>query len=656
MKILIIDDEPYVEPLIKGWFRGTGYEFDYLENGRPLMSNGADLIDQYDLVLLDKQMPEVDGLELGKRLRELYPNLVTIMVTGYESTDALVAAFRDCGFDDYISKPFDSRKLQDALLRSQKLIQQRKAYSSEYQLNETLRLRSVERPRDLVGDSLSFQEMMALIHKFAPLDGPVLIRGETGTGKELVAREVYKHSRRSKGPFVAVNCGAIPAELFESELFGHEKGSFTGAIGKKEGLVKLADGGTLFLDEIGDTPLPLQVKLLRMLQEGEILPVGSTKTMKVNVRVISATNQALEDLVRARQFREDLLYRLNVFAVGVPSLRERRDDIPLLAQHFVEKNNNLNPQVQRISAEAREWLMEQPWEGNIRELENVVQRACALAEQEELMPRDFGAMPRSIIAPLAKLGSVQDFPEPPNYRSVEPSPGHSSGYSQLWDAFEEHGCKLWKVRDLEVVKGRLREILEGGEYVKFGHFGRIQTLQDQDLEVSLSYVSPITQSIEELEVRFQFFNEDSMAQAPISPTLKFRADHIRLESVVQPVKKGLPDTYLFNLLYPTRHRNQTISISQQHVIRALVLRYAQLDIPPRPLKKIFGEVMEFLVDEEMVGSLHVLPHDGLEAMRGCLCSKAHVFSGFSSKLKANPDLIRGEILKVFSGYRIQEAA
>ncbi|MGA0405407.1 MAG: sigma-54-dependent transcriptional regulator, partial [bacterium] len=302
MRILIIDDEPYVEALIKGWFRSSDHELNFLQSGAPLMREDATFVKKYDVVIIDKQLPEVDGLQIGKHLKENYPELVTIMVTGFESTETLVSAFRDSHFDDYISKPFDSRKLQDSLLRAQRLVEERHALTSEYKLNESLRLRTIETPKQLVGQSPRFLEMMALIEKFAPLDGPILIRGETGTGKELVAREIYKRSRRQHGSFVPVNCGAIPAELFESELFGHEKGAFTGAIGKKEGLVKLADGGTLFLDEIGDTPLALQVKLLRMLQEGEILSVGSNRQQKVNVRVISATNQKLEDQIKVKDF------------------------------------------------------------------------------------------------------------------------------------------------------------------------------------------------------------------------------------------------------------------------------------------------------------------------------------------------------------------
>ncbi|MEK9562801.1 MAG: sigma 54-interacting transcriptional regulator, partial [Deltaproteobacteria bacterium] len=247
MRILIIDDEPYVEALIKGWFRSSEHELNFLQSGAPLMHEGATFVKKYDVVIIDKQLPEVDGLQIGKHLKENYPELVTIMVTGFESTETLVSAFRDSHFDDYISKPFDSRKLQDSLLRAQRLVEERHALTSEYKLNESLRLRTIETPKQLVGQSPRFLEMMALIEKFAPLDGPILIRGETGTGKELVAREIYKRSRRQHGSFVPVNCGAIPAELFESELFGHEKGAFTGAIGKKEGLVKLADGGTLFL-------------------------------------------------------------------------------------------------------------------------------------------------------------------------------------------------------------------------------------------------------------------------------------------------------------------------------------------------------------------------------------------------------------------------
>ncbi|MEC8544655.1 MAG: sigma-54 dependent transcriptional regulator, partial [SAR324 cluster bacterium] len=389
MRILIIDDEPYVEALIKGWFRSSEHELNFLQSGATLMREGATFVKKYDVVIIDKQLPEVDGLQIGKHLKENYPGLVTIMVTGFESTETLVSAFRDSHFDDYISKPFDSRKLQDSLLRAQRLVEERHALTSEYKLNESLRLRTIETPKQLVGQSPRFLEMMALIEKFAPLEGPILIRGETGTGKELVAREIYKRSRRQHGSFVPVNCGAIPAELFESELFGHEKGAFTGAIGKKEGLVKLADGGTLFLDEIGDTPLALQVKLLRMLQEGEILSVGSNRQQKVNVRVISATNQKLEDQIKVKDFREDLLYRLNVFTIYLPPLRERQEDLPMLIQHFIQKNSTLNPRVVGVDPNALEMLSHWPWEGNIRELENVIQRTCALAESEYLRPEDF---------------------------------------------------------------------------------------------------------------------------------------------------------------------------------------------------------------------------------------------------------------------------
>ena len=662
MRILIIDDEPYVEALIKGWFRSSEHELNFLQSGAPLMHEGATFVKKYDVVIIDKQLPEVDGLQIGKHLKENYPELVTIMVTGFESTETLVSAFRDSHFDDYISKPFDSRKLQDSLLRAQRLVEERHALTSEYKLNESLRLRTIETPKQLVGQSPRFLEMMALIEKFAPLDGPILIRGETGTGKELVAREIYKRSRRQHGSFVPVNCGAIPAELFESELFGHEKGAFTGAIGKKEGLVKLADGGTLFLDEIGDTPLALQVKLLRMLQEGEILSVGSTRQQKVNVRVISATNQKLEDQIKVKDFREDLLYRLNVFTIYLPPLRERQEDLPMLIQHFIQKNNTLNPRVVGVDPNALEMLSHWPWEGNIRELENVIQRTCALAESEYLRPEDFKEIYHELVKGQPKFVVPKDIG---NEESVEVSSSAGSPFTlissnrsfakhseQLWHVFRENNWKLWQLDNRDEARQMLTEWLETATYVKVGHFGRIQTARDQVLPVRISYLNPETCRIEQIAINFGFYCEDSLAEAPVSASFEFARENGQCHQVYQPVKKGLPDTYFFNLLYRNRHRNQTISISPQHIIRALVLRYAQMDTPVRPLKKVFDNVMEFLIDEEVVEQFPYLPHDGLEAMRGCLCSKAHVFSGFSSRLKANPNLVAQEVRKVFPDYSL----
>ena len=248
---------------------------------------------------------------------------------------------------------------------------------------------AIKRRFGVVGNAPALDRALSVAAQVATTDISVLVLGESGTGKESMPRIVHQFSARKHGPYVAVNCGAIPAELFESELFGHEKGAFTGAIGKKEGLVKLADGGTLFLDEIGDTPLALQVKLLRMLQEGEILSVGSNRQQKVNVRVISATNQKLEDQIKVKDFREDLLYRLNVFTIYLPPLRERQEDLPMLIQHFIQKNSTLNPRVVGVDPNALEMLSHWPWEGNIRELENVIQRTCALAESEYLRPEDF---------------------------------------------------------------------------------------------------------------------------------------------------------------------------------------------------------------------------------------------------------------------------
>jgi len=292
MRILVVDDESLAATLTKGWLIPLGHEIDSVINGKSLLT--AKQAENYDDILIDKQMPDIDGLVLGKQLKEKHPHLVTIMTTGFETQETLIHAFRDSHFDDYLSKPFQVRHLQDALLRAQNLIRERKALSNAYQLNQALRLKTIESSQDFIGRCAQIQKVFQMVEKVAQLDVAILIMGETGTGKEMLAREIYKRSHLGRFPFVAVNCAAIPSELFESELFGHEKGAFTGAYEKKEGLLKLADGGTLFLDEVGEISIQLQVKLLRFLQEGEILPVGGNKTIKVKTRIISATNKNLE--------------------------------------------------------------------------------------------------------------------------------------------------------------------------------------------------------------------------------------------------------------------------------------------------------------------------------------------------------------------------
>ncbi len=672
MKLLVIDDEPHVGALVKGWLKPLGYEVEFVTNSNAVLHSSKYDLKQFDVVLIDKQMPGTDGLEVGLEIKKQFPDLVTIMTTGYETRETLIQAFRDSRFDDYLSKPFASAQLQDALLRARNLVQERRALSNEYRLNQALRIRSVEIPKELVGQSPSFQNALKLVEKVSPLDVTVLIHGETGTGKEMVAREIYKSSRRHLGPFVPVNCGAIPSELFESELFGHEKGAFTGAFEKKEGLFKLAHGGTLFLDEIGEMPLPMQVKLLRVIQEQEILPVGSQKPIKVNVRLLSATNRDLNVEIQHGRFREDLFYRLNTFSVHLPPLRERQEDIPLLVHHFLEKYSNLNPQVQGILMETVTLLCQWPWKGNIREMENLIQRAVALTEQPYLTPEDFPEIknneppvppsintvapavfssPNPQVPPSNPAFNIFDFPQSTNPSSSSPDPSLPRNHEALWDVFQQHQCRLWQFANPLEIQEHLKHILDQAEYLKVAHFGRIRTPNSEQWPVDLTYVNPISCSVEQKRIVFHFLSEppgksnQTKTSSP-SPIQEKSSNTI----IHQLVAKGLPDSYLFNLLYPPMRRNQLISVAPQHVIRALVLRYAQTYAPNKPLKRIFADVMPYFIDKQLADQIPGIPYDGIEAIRACLCSKVHVFSGISSKLKAYPPMITEEIQKVFPDY------
>ncbi len=657
MKILVIDDDPAAGALIKGWLKPYEFQIEYMRLSRDALKPGANL-KQFDLIIIDKQMPELDGLQLGKKLKEDFPNLVTIMTTGYETRETLIAAFRDSRFDDYLSKPFNQNQLQDALLRAQNIIYERKALSNEYQLNQAFRSRSVERPHELIGQSRRLQEVITLVSKVSPLDIPVLIRGETGTGKELIARSIYNQSPRNRGPFVTVNCGAIPQDLFESELFGHEKGAFTGAFEKKEGLIKLAHGGTLFLDEIGDMSLSLQVKMLRVLQENEIMSIGGKKPTKVDVRFISATNRNLEEMIKTGDFREDLLYRINTFTVQLPPLRERTEDIPALTQYLIEQNSHLNPGIQGIDPSALNMLQYWQWKGNIRELENTIQRAIALTNNDHLKCEDFpeiynsplleAALEKMPAPSLVGLTSGKDLDKtPPAFFENTPLfsasiPAVAQDQERLWELFIKHDHKLWKILNPQEVYQSYSRILEHAEYIKIGHFARIQSKSEEPLKLHLSYLNPVSAKIEEQHIVF-FLNHDCDYSSVITHQKDSR-------TLFQPILKGLPDTYLFNLLYPSAQRRHSIAISPQHIIRALILRYAQIQPKVKPLKKIFAEVMDFVTPLNLQQQYPVLSTDGVEAMRGFLCSKVHIFSGYSRQLKRSPELIASEIRKVFPLY------
>jgi two-component system response regulator PilR (NtrC family) len=323
----------------------------------------------------------VDVLRAAK---EIQPDTIVILITAYASTESAIEALK-LGAYDYIIKPFDVEEmrivLKNALERRQL---ERENTLLKRELKETSRF------DDLIGESPAMEEVRAMLDRVAGTSSTILISGDSGTGKELAARAIHRRSPRRSKQFVSINCGALPDELLESELFGHVKGSFTGAVATKKGLFEVADGGTIFLDEIGDTSPAMQIKLLRVLQEREIRRVGGTEQLEVDVRVIAATNQDLETLVRERRFREDLFYRINVIAIKMPSLREKREDIPVLANHFLAKYTRImGKKIKEITPEAMRQLMEYGWPGNVRELENVLERAVALESTDRILPASF---------------------------------------------------------------------------------------------------------------------------------------------------------------------------------------------------------------------------------------------------------------------------
>ncbi len=394
--VLVVDDEEPLRQLLSVILRDAGYE-------ARAVSSAADALKElaardYDLVLTDVRMPRTDGIALLRELHRLQPDLTVVVMSAYGSHDAALEAMK-AGAYDYLSKPF---KPDDVVLLL------RKAEERERLRRENRRLRAElaggYHPEHLVGASAAMQDVLRQLRKVAPQKTTVLVEGESGTGKELVARALHELSPRASLPFVAVNCGAIPAELMESELFGHVKGAFTDAARDKRGLAAEADGGTLFLDEVGELPLALQVKLLRLLQEEELRPVGDTRSRRVDVRVVAATGRTLRAAVERGEFREDLFWRLNVVAVRLPPLRERPEDIPLLADHFLARLRRLRPELpsMSLSGEAREALLAHRWPGNVRELEHAIERAVVLAEGpvigEEELPESVRERPRGAAA------------------------------------------------------------------------------------------------------------------------------------------------------------------------------------------------------------------------------------------------------------------
>lgn len=381
-RILIVDDELVVRDSLDKWFASEGYETGSAASAREALL--AVQQQHWDLALVDIKMPGMDGIELQKRLRAADPNLTVIIMTGYASVETAVQALKQ-GAYDYITKPIDPDELVHLVANA---IAHKRDREELLKLKENLE--EIYPETQLIGTSPLMKRVLELIQMVAPTDTTVLISGESGTGKELVARAIHAAGPRRYMPMVVIHCGALTETLLESELFGHERGAFTGAQYRKKGKFEVADGGTVFLDEISDISLKTQTDLLRVLQEKEIVRVGSNQPVKVDFRCIAATNKNLEELVRAGTFRPDLFYRLNVFRIDLPPLRERREDIPLLADHFLRKfAAAMNRPVPRLSPKALDVLLAYDWPGNVRELENAIERAMVIGRGDEIEPDAF---------------------------------------------------------------------------------------------------------------------------------------------------------------------------------------------------------------------------------------------------------------------------
>ena len=378
--LLVVDDEPGMREFLEIMLRKEEYNVKVASNGE----EAIDMLQKetFDLAIVDIQMPGVNGIEVLKNTRENHPNTTIIMITAFASHESAIEAMK-LGAYDYITKPF---KIDEIKLVISKALDKKNLEQENTRLKKELE--SKYGFENIIGTSSAIKQIFALIKRVSELKVNVLITGESGTGKELVARAIHYSGNRSEGPFIPVNCGAIPETLIESEFFGHAKGAFTGANRDKKGLFEDASGGTLFLDEIGDLPLHLQVKLLRVLEERKVRPLGKTESVSIDVRVISATNKKLEQEIMEGKFREDLFYRLNVIKIAIPSLRERKEDIPSLSMHFVDKYaGEMGKEIKGISNDALEDLEKYHYPGNIRELENIIARCVAL-ESGDVINRD----------------------------------------------------------------------------------------------------------------------------------------------------------------------------------------------------------------------------------------------------------------------------
>jgi DNA-binding NtrC family response regulator len=379
--ILIVDDEFSVRDSLQKWFKSDGFRVETAEDAKMALNRLQE--GKWDLALIDIKMPGMDGMELQRRIKAIDENVITIMITAYATVETAVQAMKE-GAADYITKPFDPDELTVVINR---------VFKEKDLAEENIRLRkkidSMARHDEIVGESPAMKKVFELVETVAQTDATVLIRGESGTGKELIARAIHSNSPRRYFPIIPINCGALPETLLESELFGHEKGAFTGAQYRRKGKLEMADSGTLFLDEIGNISMKTQLDLLSVLETKEFTRIGGNDFIRVDFRVICATNKNLEQAIKEETFREDLYYRVNVFTIYLPPLRENRSDIPPLAEHFVKKYAMaMNKRVREILPGAMDLLVRYNWPGNVRELENAIERAMVVAKGEAIREED----------------------------------------------------------------------------------------------------------------------------------------------------------------------------------------------------------------------------------------------------------------------------
>lgn len=380
-KILVVDDEKIFRESLFHWFEEEGFDVTPVDSGEEALKVYD--VDRFDIILLDIKMPGMSGLDLLAKIKQIDPHATVIMITAFASVSTAIQALKE-GAYDYVTKPVDPDELTHLI---------HKALKDKELLRENIKLREriddLIRPDNLIGESPQMRKIYELINTVANADTTVLIYGESGTGKELVAKAIHINSPRKYFPMITVNCGALPETLLESELFGHERGAFTGAQYKRKGKFEIADNGTVFLDEIGLVSAKTQIDLLRVIETKHFTRVGGNDLIPSNFRVICATNEPLDQLVKEGRFREDLYYRLNVFSITIPPLRDRREDIPLLADHFLKKYaEGMNKSIRNISKDAMEFLVNYDWPGNVRELENAIERAVVIRRSGDIKAED----------------------------------------------------------------------------------------------------------------------------------------------------------------------------------------------------------------------------------------------------------------------------